>query len=351
MPIHLLDNAYPWLASHSGFSLLPRSLQFNGCRNIVIQPRNNFVARAIGKSYSTWKRHSPRNQFVAAAECNFLLSLRLRGGPGHVLFLEEHLRYLPPASERMRWIGMIHLPRRCWDPSDLDLLRALPGVLVLCDSMRDQFDDIIDRSMIKVLPYGVDTSFFKPANKEHNAAPQRLLYVGAWLRNTAMMARLIPEISRRFPTVVFDFVVPLHARGDESISALRDNPAVRWHHNLKDEELRELYQQATAMLMPMNDSGASSAIIEALACGLPIVTTDVGGIRSYGGETVFPLIKNNDDKACLDLVATYLTEPEIASAVSKKCREFAEAKLEWTIAAKEYIDAYRSFGFFRGCRL
>ncbi|MGD1108558.1 MAG: glycosyltransferase family 4 protein [Terracidiphilus sp.] len=211
--------------------------------------------------------------------------------------------------------------------------------------MRDEFDDILDRSQIKVLPYGVDTSFFKPHTKLHKTIPKTLLYVGAWLRNTAMLARLVPEISRKFPDVTFDLIVPMHARSDAALKTLFGNPRLRWHHNLSDEDLRSLYQTATTLLMPMEDGGANSAVVEALACGLPIVTTDTGGIRSYGGDTMFPLVKNNDDKSCVDLVATYLTEPQFASAVSKKCREFAETKLEWTIAAKEYIDAYRSLGF------
>jgi len=35
--------------------------------------------------------------------------------------------------------------------------------------------------------------------------------------------------------------------------------------------------------MPMKSSGANNAIVEALACGLTVVTTDVGGICDYGG--------------------------------------------------------------------
>ena len=46
----------------------------------------------------------------------------------------------------------------------------------------------------------------------------------------------------------------------------------------------------------MNESGANTAVVESLACGLPIVTTDVGGIRNYGGNDLFPIVNNNDDE-------------------------------------------------------
>jgi glycosyltransferase involved in cell wall biosynthesis len=261
------------------------------------------------------------------------------------LFLDDHLKFLPRPSESLRWIGTIHLPRRCWKPTELQHLGALTGVFVLSDSMRDDFSDILSPSRVRVLPHGVDTNFFKPRAAIEQQKPQKFIYVGAWLRNTAMLARLIPEISRKFPGVIFDLVVPLFARRDEALSSLLSQPSVRWYHNLTDEELRERYQTSTAMLMPMEDSGANNAIVEALACGLPVITTNTGGIGSYGGGTAFPVVENNDDRSCFDLAATYLTQPEFASSVSKRCRAFAESKLDWTVAAGEYLQAYRSMGF------
>lgn len=99
------------------------------------------------------------------------------------------------------------------------------------------------------------------------------------------------------------------------------------------------------MLLPMEDSGANTAVVEALACGLPIVTTDVGGIRSYGGGSIFPVAKNNDDSGFLDLVAAYLTDDKFRATVSRESRQFAKAQLDWPVAAKEYIAAYRSLGY------
>jgi glycosyltransferase involved in cell wall biosynthesis len=211
--------------------------------------------------------------------------------------------------------------------------------------MREQFSDIFNSAGIRVLPQGVDAEFFRPEDSAREARTGKLIYVGAWLRNTAMLGRLIPRISRRFPNVIFDLVVPLHARGDEGLVSLQSHPSVRWYHSLSDEELRTLYQASTAMLMPMEDGGANNAIVEALACGLPVITTDTGGIRSYGGGTLFPVVRNNDDSSCLELTATYLTDPGFASQVSKKCRAFASEKLDWAVAAKEYISVYRSLGF------
>jgi glycosyltransferase involved in cell wall biosynthesis len=345
MSICLLNDSIAWLASRAGFALLPEALRLNGCSANVVSPRSGLLPRAIGKLYSTSRGYRGRNQASAASELEFLLQTRLTHRPGHVLFLEEHLQYLGSTAANRNWIGTIHLPRRCWKAPDLELLRRLEKITVLCDYMGDQFSDIFDREQIGILPHGVDATFFRPNGGSEDSRSQSLLFVGAFLRNTPMLARLVPEILRRFPNVRFDFVVPLHARSDRATSSLLHHPSVKWHHGLSDEELRSLYQRAVALFLPMEDSGANNSVVEALACGLPIVTTDVGGIRSYGGGTVFPVVANNDDRAFLDLAATYLTDPGFRSEISQSSRKFAESKLDWPIAAKEYIAMYRSLGY------
>jgi glycosyltransferase involved in cell wall biosynthesis len=344
MRIQLLDSRYPWLSRHGGFAELPGALRLNGCEAAVTAPREGRFARIAGNLYSTWRRYPPRDQAAAASECEFLLRMRWNQNAGHILFLENHLQFLGPPRNGQTWIGTIHIPRKCWTSAALDRLRRFPAITVLCDYMADQFSDIFDATQVAVLPYGVDASFFRPPVVGGNSSPQTLIYVGAWLRNTAMLARVVVQIRRRFPGAFFEFVVPLHARNDLALSAFVNYPSIRWHNGLSDEELRTLYQRASAMILPMDDSGANTAVVEALACGLPIVTTDVGGIRSYGGGTVFPIVANNDDSGFVNLVGTYLTDQPFRSSVSQASRRFAETKLHWPVAAREYIGAYRSLG-------
>jgi glycosyltransferase involved in cell wall biosynthesis len=345
MALHLLDHSFSWWGKHAGFSPLSESLALNGCPTTVVRPRKGIAVRGIGKAYSSWKGLPGRDQRLAAAEVEFLFRMRLSRSKGHVLFLEDHLSLLqrPSFGSSDNWIGTIHLPRRSWKPAQLKLLASTRGIIVLCERMREEFSDLILPSRIRVVPHGVNTAFFYPDTSNKLSNTRRLLFVGAWLRNTQMLSRLVPQILEQFPDVMFDLVVPMFARNDSALVSLRENRSVHWYHGLTDEELRLLYQSATVMLMPMEDSGANNAIVEALACGLPIITTDTGGIRDYGGGTVFPLVANNDDEACLVLVARYLNQPEFRKTIAAACRAFATTKLDWTIAAKEYLNAYRFF--------
>ena len=95
-------------------------------------------------------------------------------------------------------------------------------------------------------------------------------------------------------------------------------------------------------MLPMRDSGANTAVVEALACGTPLVTTDVGGIRDYGGGTLFPVVKNDDDDAMVDLVNEYLNSSTRRNEVSRACREFAVTQLAWPIVAQQHLKTYES---------
>jgi glycosyltransferase involved in cell wall biosynthesis len=92
----------------------------------------------------------------------------------------------------------------------------------------------------------------------------------------------------------------------------------------------------------MNDSGANTAVVEALACGTPIVTTDVGGIRDYGGETLFPVVPNDDDDAMISLVNRYLKDPAWRTSTGQICRKFAETRLAWPLVAQQHLKIYEA---------
>jgi glycosyltransferase involved in cell wall biosynthesis len=95
------------------------------------------------------------------------------------------------------------------------------------------------------------------------------------------------------------------------------------------------------LLLPMNDSGANTSIVEALATGLPVATTDVGGIRDYGGGTLFPVVTNDDDDAMIALVEQYLSKSGWHDEISRTSRQFAEETLSWRLVAQKHMQAYR----------
>jgi glycosyltransferase involved in cell wall biosynthesis len=155
------------------------------------------------------------------------------------------------------------------------------------------------------------------------------------------VVRVVHQLLALRPEIRFDFLVPLHVRGISALKSLIGHPAITWHAGLSDEELRILYQQAYLLLLPMSASGATTAVVEGLASGLPIVTTNVGGIKDYGGGNIYALVANDDDNEMVALVEQYLSDWNLRAEMGRKCRLFAEAHLSWPAIAKEHVQAYR----------
>jgi len=82
----------------------------------------------------------------------------------------------------------------------------------------------------------------------------------------------------------------------------------------------------------------SNTILEAMACGLPIITTGTGGTRE--------LIKNNgfivpikDPESIKNAIAQYLEDKKLKVQHGRKSREIAEG-LSWEKVAKKYSEIY-----------
>ena len=221
----------------------------------------------------------------------------------------------------------------------------LPNVeqgILLYERDLDWFGEKIGPDRVHFLRYGVDADFFRPATDHwENGSEKRILYAGWYLRNTEMVGRVVAKLVAYNPSIHFDFLVPLQGRNFPGIAQLFGHPNIRWHAGLNDQELLRLYQNSYLMMLPLSDGGGNTAVVESLACGLPIVATDAGGTRSYGAGSLYPVVANDDDGAMVDLITAYLEKPKWRDEISKRSRRFAEEKLSWDVIAPQYVDLYK----------
>jgi len=182
------------------------------------------------------------------------------------------------------------------------------------------------RERIEVVYNAIDTSRFHPPTKPHDGAPC-----------VAMVGRLVPQknpllfvaaaaaVRRKVPAVRFLLVGDgsLRAQVEAAVDAngLRDCCTVAGERH----DVPELLRQADLFWLTSEWEGLPNAVLEAMATGLPVVATDVGG----AGEIIRPdrdgyLVRAGDRNALVTHALALLTDDERRRRFGRAARERAE---------------------------
>lgn len=298
--------------------------------------RENLARRAYMSTYSV--RHLPAEAAVVQAwtisrDCIF-----------HYLYGENGYRYtgnlkrLPGLGDRNLLVATYHLP-----PSQLERIlvarnhiKRLDGVIVVGSSQKPFFQELVAPEKVVCIPHGVDIEYFNPGSERMDTEdPVTCLCVGHLMRDfeTLLAAAWILKLENAPVKIII-----VDAHFDMPHFAGLDNVEVR--RGVPDEELRLLYQTADICLLPLRDCTANNALLEAMACGLPIVATDVGSVLDYVDASCALLTPHADARALVDAVMRLVDEPWLRKTMGDAARQRAE-RFAWPVVAAQVARLYQ----------
>lgn len=127
------------------------------------------------------------------------------------------------------------------------------------------------------------------------------------------------------------------------LQALADTPALSGHVRLagyvSEDERRALLAGAHMLVLPSLDEGFGLPVLEAMACGVPVVISSGGSLPEVAGDAATP-IDPGDVEGFAGAMATLLS-PEPAAATAARGLARAEA-FQWATTARLAWSAYRA---------
>jgi glycosyltransferase involved in cell wall biosynthesis len=323
----------------SGIHQLARFLQDEPDVRILATPDTR-ARRAVGKGWSLLRRWPVRNQSQTFSELAAMWALATsRLATVHFLVGENHGPYLALPRARPRVLATLHMPASALAAPPPRTGR-IDTLILLSSREREFFSGAWGARRTVVIPHGVDVDFFRPPLRLPQSPAPSILVVGRFLRDFPLTCATILRLAARHPRLYFDFVVPAAVWHGPELAAVRALPTARWHDRIGDEDLVRLYQNSVCHLSPFRDCTANNALVESLACGLPVVTTDRGGVRDYGAGTVYPFPAEPTADALAALCEHYLLEPIWRAGVSAAVRRFARRELAWPVIARRHLALY-----------
>ncbi|TML89544.1 MAG: glycosyltransferase family 4 protein [Actinobacteria bacterium] len=205
------------------------------------------------------------------------------------------------------------------------VLRAARQVIAVSEFTRDELVELlgVDERKIRVVPNAVEDVFTAEGPA---AAGEYVLAVGT-LEPRKNLPRLA-EAARRVGAELR--VVGAPGWGDVPLDG------VHWLGERPDEELARLYRGAAAVAYPSLYEGFGIPIVEAMACGTPVVTSAGGATEEIAGGAAVLVDPRDPAAIAAGLEEAVARRDELRARGLERARAFS-----WDEVARRTVDVYR----------
>ena len=209
----------------------------------------------------------------------------------------------------------------------------------------------VSPELIHVIPWGIDRDTFKPVRdqqqlidyqtKELGITYPYFLAVGCNMdrKNTPKLLAAYEQIIKDSPNnhlvLVWDPPAPIR----EKYSRPPYSDYIHFTGRVSEEALVALYQGATSTVYPSDYEGFGLPVLESLACGSPIITSDRSSLPEVGGDVA--IYVNPDDVSSIrDAMLEF--ENGNFDRLSLQQRGYEQCdKFSWEQCAQKTLDVYR----------
>ena len=251
--------------------------------------------------------------------------------------------YAPIQQNPKRW-KFVEKKRQCIQAADL----------ILTNSQFTTYDllkySTVEEKKIVTIPLGVNPQHFHPHDEnrkksflvKHGLTQPFFLYVGARRYNKNFMG-LLRAYSRFTSAKDIDLVAvgdddPFSKEEQAFVNSLNLKGTLRHLQIVNENELALAYNNALALIFPSFYEGFGLPIVEAMACGTPVLASNCSSIPEVAGEAA--LYFNPYDPDEIRFAMESILNSDTATTLKTKGLERA-TRFSWDETARKTLKAYR----------
>ncbi|MEM8930034.1 MAG: glycosyltransferase [Acidobacteriota bacterium] len=240
------------------------------------------------------------------------------------------------------------------DPARADLVAGLPASFAAASAVHAVSDAIVvdardfglDPAKVQVIRPAVDPEVFAPADQLVEEPPLRLVSVGSliWRKNLEDALHAVALAVAEGLDLHFDIVGdgPERQRVLYTIHDLGLVDRVTLHGRQEPAAVRRLLRSSHAFVLSSLSEGIANAVLEAMACGLAVVSTDVGGMAEVLDHEVDGLLVPPFDPRALAAAIGRLADPDLRRRLGRSARRKIEAEARLDDQADAFVALGRS---------
>ncbi|GAA5525380.1 phosphatidyl-myo-inositol mannosyltransferase [Microbulbifer aestuariivivens] len=197
---------------------------------------------------------------------------------------------------------------------------------------------------ITLVHNGIDTTIFCP-RPEIEKQPFRIMTTASAdqpLKGLRFLLEAVAQLRDVFPQLELLVVGRLNQGGDTErlLQALRLQDCVRFVSGISNEEMVNYYAEAAVVACPSLYEGFGLPAGEAMACGVPVVSSDGGALPEVVGDAGI-IVPAGDSQALAGALQTLLENPQLRASLGERARARILQHFSWKLAADRLVRYYR----------
>ncbi|MDM5157371.1 glycosyltransferase family 4 protein [Bacillus sp. DX1.1] len=221
-----------------------------------------------------------------------------------------------------------------------EILDQVDVIITLSKKWKVDIESITDNRNVKVIYNAIDSKKFNLSNLDE----QNILFMGriGTRKGIYDLVDIIPQIIEDFPNV------KLHIAGDGDLQTLKRrieelniNSSICIHGWINHNQKVQLLEQSSIFTLPSYNEGLPVSILEAMAAGLPVISTNIGGIpeqidNAYNGF----IIKPGDKEALLEHINFLLKDKNARKNFGENAKYKVNESFSLPVIGDEILNMY-----------